>query len=154
MDRAVPQRTADALERDDFSSNRHPTLACCWSMIFSENRFHFSGSCSRSSWTSQIQFDPDWHVVGWFFPAARVLVDADRRLAVGGQRRQQQMVDSDACILLPGAGSVVPKRIDALGIGGRPHGFDEAEVQKGAEFRLGRRRAYPAAHPGGRASPA
>jgi hypothetical protein len=24
------------LERDDFSSNRHPALACCWSMIFSE----------------------------------------------------------------------------------------------------------------------
>ena len=28
-----------ALERDDFSSNRHPALAFCFSMIFSENRF-------------------------------------------------------------------------------------------------------------------
>src|SRR5229473_4131149 len=27
------------LERDDFSSNRHPAPAYCWSMIFSENRF-------------------------------------------------------------------------------------------------------------------
>jgi len=43
-----------ALERDDLSSNRHPALAYCWSMIFSENRYHpgsspgqaFSGSCS------------------------------------------------------------------------------------------------------------
>jgi len=26
------------LERDDFSSNRHPGLTCSWSMIFSENR--------------------------------------------------------------------------------------------------------------------
>jgi hypothetical protein len=34
------------LERDDFSSNRHPALAYCWSMIFSENRSHFSGSYS------------------------------------------------------------------------------------------------------------
>src|SRR6202008_4078738 len=28
-----------ALERDDFSSNRHPALAYWWSMIFSENRY-------------------------------------------------------------------------------------------------------------------
>jgi len=27
------------LERDDFSSNRHPALGYCWSMIFSENRY-------------------------------------------------------------------------------------------------------------------
>jgi len=27
------------LERDDFSSNRHPALSFCLSMIFSENRF-------------------------------------------------------------------------------------------------------------------
>jgi hypothetical protein len=28
-----------ALERDDFSSNRHHALTYSWSMIFSENRF-------------------------------------------------------------------------------------------------------------------
>src|SRR5215831_18856658 len=27
------------LKRDDFSSSRHPALAYCWSMIFSENRY-------------------------------------------------------------------------------------------------------------------
>jgi hypothetical protein len=27
------------LEQDDLSSNRHPALICCLSMIFSENRF-------------------------------------------------------------------------------------------------------------------
>jgi hypothetical protein len=27
------------LERDDFSSNRHPALSFCLSMIFSENRY-------------------------------------------------------------------------------------------------------------------
>jgi hypothetical protein len=31
------------LERDDFSSSRHPALACRWSMIFSENRFPLFG---------------------------------------------------------------------------------------------------------------
>ncbi len=27
------------LERDDFSSNRHPALSLCLSIIFSENRY-------------------------------------------------------------------------------------------------------------------
>jgi hypothetical protein len=31
------------LERNDFSSNRHPALAFCWSMIFSENRYPLFG---------------------------------------------------------------------------------------------------------------
>jgi hypothetical protein len=33
-----PDRPPDRLERDDFSSNRHPALFFCLSMIFSENR--------------------------------------------------------------------------------------------------------------------
>src|SRR6266853_1339919 len=32
-----------SLERDDFSSNRHPALSFCLSMIFSENRYPPSG---------------------------------------------------------------------------------------------------------------
>jgi hypothetical protein len=36
LSRAI--RYAGALKRDDFSSSRHPALAYCWSMIFSENR--------------------------------------------------------------------------------------------------------------------
>jgi hypothetical protein len=31
------------VERDDISSNRHPALAFCWSMIFSENRYPLFG---------------------------------------------------------------------------------------------------------------
>jgi len=31
--------SAPGLDRDDFSSNRHPALPFCLSMIFSENRF-------------------------------------------------------------------------------------------------------------------
>jgi len=33
------QQTQGGLERDDFSSNRHPALSFCLSMIFSENRY-------------------------------------------------------------------------------------------------------------------
>ena len=35
--------TMQALERDDFPSNRHPALGYCWSMIFSENRHPLFG---------------------------------------------------------------------------------------------------------------
>src|SRR5262249_26570247 len=35
--------TRVTLKRDDFSSNRHPTLAPCLSMIFSENRYTLFG---------------------------------------------------------------------------------------------------------------
>jgi hypothetical protein len=30
-------------KRDGFSSNRHPALAYCWSMMFSENRYPLFG---------------------------------------------------------------------------------------------------------------
>jgi len=32
-------RQSSQLERDNFSSNRHPALSYCLSMIFSENRY-------------------------------------------------------------------------------------------------------------------
>jgi len=43
----MPYSAIGSLERDDFSANRHLALAYCWSMIFSENRYALSGSCSR-----------------------------------------------------------------------------------------------------------
>src|SRR5580704_720069 len=39
----LPSSSARTLERDDFSSNRHPALALWWSMIFSENRYPLFG---------------------------------------------------------------------------------------------------------------
>ena len=36
LDAACVMISPGAPERDDFSSNRHPALAYCWSMIFSE----------------------------------------------------------------------------------------------------------------------
>jgi hypothetical protein len=41
------QMQRDLLEQDDFSSNHHPALLLCWSMIFPKTGTHFSGSCSR-----------------------------------------------------------------------------------------------------------
>jgi hypothetical protein len=45
------QRSNATLVRDDFSSNRHPALALCLSMIFSENRYPLFGimRCQRIS---------------------------------------------------------------------------------------------------------
>ena len=53
------------------------------------------------------------HVVGRLFPSAHVLVDAGADEPVGGLRRQQHMVDADAVVLLPGAGLIVPERVEA-----------------------------------------
>jgi hypothetical protein len=39
----TPSSAIALLERDDFSSNRHPALAFRWSMIFSENRHPLFG---------------------------------------------------------------------------------------------------------------
>ena len=41
-------RRRPALERDDFSSSRHPALPLFLSMIFSKTGSHFSGSCLRT----------------------------------------------------------------------------------------------------------
>ena len=60
----------------------------------------------------QIELDPDRNMVGWLFPGAHMLVDAGGGQAVGGLRREQQMIDADAVVLLPGAGLVVPERIE------------------------------------------
>ena len=47
-----------------------------------------------------IQIDIDRHVVGRLVPAAHVAVDAGVDQPVGGLRRQQQVVDADAVVLL------------------------------------------------------
>jgi len=42
----APLSCGDSLDHDAIKLNRDHGLAFCLSMIFSENRFHFSGSCS------------------------------------------------------------------------------------------------------------
>ena len=69
--------------------------------------------CACGSGRLDRQIDPDRHVVGRLLPGAHVLVDARRGEPVGGLRRQQQVVDADAPVLLPGAGLIVPERVEA-----------------------------------------
>ena len=54
---------------------------------------------------------PDRHVVGWLLPAPHMLVDADAGEAIAGLRRQQQMIDSDALVLLIGPGLIIPESV-------------------------------------------
>ena len=61
---------------------------------------------------SIVQIDLDRHVVGRLVPAAHMLVDAGIDEAVGRLRRQQQVVDADAVVLLPGAGLIIPERVE------------------------------------------
>ena len=46
------------------------------------------------------------------FPASRKTIDSRGGHAVGGLRRQQQVVDADAVVLLPGPGLIVPECVD------------------------------------------
>src|SRR5690606_1984646 len=82
-----------------------------------------------------VEVDADGDVVGRLFAGAHFLVDRDAAQAVGGLRREEQVVDADAVVALPGAGLVVPERIEAVLVGDGAQGVCEAEVEKGAELR-------------------
>ena len=89
----------------------------------------------------------DRDVVGRLVVGARALVDRGDFEAVGGGRREQQVIDADAVVLLPGAGLVVPERIMArLGMAGA-QGVRQAEIDQtpigSAAFRLVQRVVDP-----------
>src|SRR6185503_16972160 len=52
--RGMSMGRSSPLDRDDFSSNRHPDLVLCLSMIFSETGSHFSGSCSSGELSNKL----------------------------------------------------------------------------------------------------
>ena len=57
-------------------------------------------------------------------PKARFVYEiyiAAKAEAVGGLRRQQEMVDAYSPVLLPGAGLIIPKRIKAGIVAGGTH---------------------------------
>src|SRR6185369_8174475 len=60
----------------------------------------------------QVEIRPHWYVVGRLLPGAHIAVDADIGQAVAGLRREQEVVDPDAPVLLPGARLVVPERVE------------------------------------------
>ena len=89
---------------------------------------------------TDVELAPDRDMVGRLGLAALVLVDADGREAVGGLRREQQMVDAQAVVLLPGAGLVIPVGVlRPLDMDGA-HRVGQAEIEQRAQ----RARATPA----------
>src|SRR5271169_3180143 len=66
---------------------------------------------------SRRQVDSHGRMVGGLVASAHLLVDRDRLQLVGGLRRQEQMVDADAVVLLPGARLIIPKAVEAGSVG-------------------------------------
>ena len=66
-------------------------------------------------------------------------VDAGIDEPVGGLRRQQHVVDADAVVLGPGAGLIVPERVEAAGVAAGADRVGEAEIGQRAELLAGLR---------------
>ena len=75
-------------------------------------------------------------------------VDAGIDQPVGGLRRQQQVVDANAVVLLPGAGLIIPERIKVAGIARRADGVGEPEIEQRAELLAGLRQKQRIILPG------
>src|SRR5690606_32661408 len=71
-----------------------------------------AASGAPSSGGQQRELDRDRNVVRGLLPCAHMLLDRCASKAVGGFRRQQQVVNADAVVLLPGAGLVVPEGVE------------------------------------------
>ena len=73
-------------------------------------------------------------MVGGLGLPPRLLVDGAAGEAVGGLRREQQMVDADAVVELEGAALIVPEAVGATLIGVQgAEGLGEAQVAERAE---------------------
>src|SRR5579871_4173016 len=86
-------------------------------------------------------------MVGGLVPAAHMLVDLRLDEAIGGLWRQQQMIDADAVVLLPGASLIIPKGVEASRIAAGADRVGQAEAQKRAEFGAGARQVERIAFP-------
>jgi len=79
-----------------------------------------------------------------------VLVDARGDEAVGGLRRQQQVVDADAPILLPRARLIIPEGVEPAVIAHRANGVGQAQIGEGAKLLPGLRQEQRVGRPGRR----
>src|SRR3984957_6195369 len=84
--------------------------------------------------TSRRQVDSYGRMVGSLVARAHLLVDRNRLQLVRGLRRQEQMVDADTVVLLPGARLIVPEGIETCGVRRRAQGVEQAERDELAEF--------------------
>ena len=72
----------------------------------------------RAAGPFSAEVDAHRHVVGRLVEVPQLLVDRDRAQAVGRPGREQQVVDAQALVALPGAGLIVPEAVEA-GLVGR-----------------------------------
>ena len=75
-------------------------------------------------------------------------VDAGIGEPVGGLRRQQQVIDADAVVLGPGAGLVVPERVEVGCVADGADGVGQAEIDQCAELLPGLRQEQRVLGPG------
>src|ERR1700722_16364705 len=94
--------------------------------------------CAPRDVASRRQIDPDRRMVRSLVAPAHLLVDRHRLQIVGGLRGQEQMVDPDAVVLLPGARLIVPERIEAGGVRRRAQRVGQAERNELTELEPGR----------------
>src|SRR5262249_17066677 len=89
---------------------------------------------NSTSWNGSARLDrevrPYRHVVGWLFPGTHVTVDAGSRQPICRLRRQQQVIDADAVVLLPSAGLIIPERVESWCVAGRAHGIGQSDVEE------------------------
>jgi len=78
-------------------------------------------------------------VVRGLFRGAQLLVDFDAFQPVGGLRREQQMVDAQTVVLLPGARLIIPEGVLSGGVRDRAQRLRIAGVQQLTEFGAGLR---------------
>src|SRR5882724_10341477 len=65
----------------------------------------------------QVEVDPHRDVVRRLFPAAYIAVDSDIDQPVAGLRREQEVIDAQAMVFLPGARLIVPECVLSGGVG-------------------------------------
>src|SRR2546423_2770175 len=124
MSAGLPTPTPAHSRKRATTSAIWPTATCRTGWVAGVDRF--SAICSpwhccgrrgiiRQQRTSSIKgkFDHHRHMVGGLFPAAYVAIDGGRHQPVGGLRREQDVVDPDAVVFLPGPSLVVPERVEA-----------------------------------------
>ena len=116
----APRRTRSGSRKATIGrSRKRPTTTAPWRCRCSSTGCRAAGidfgwlpRCrERLSGRLEIEIRPDRDMVGWLLPGPDVAVDADIDQPVAGLRRQQEMVDPKAPILLPGAGLVVPEGV-------------------------------------------
>ena len=65
--------------------------------------------------------------------AADLGIDAAIGQQIGALRRQQEMIDADAVIAVPGAGLIIPEGIMAGALDPCPEGLGKAQIDDAAE---------------------